>query len=90
MYFARLQVPSGRLLGLELVPMQLRNFRLCRATRADAEWLCDTLNKGGLPVPGSARLRRLARLRRTRFNCRWELQQDDTVHIVSRGGGPSS
>jgi len=85
MCFLRLQVPGGRLLNLTLVPMQCRGFRLRRATRAAAQWLCDTLNRGGIPVPLKVKLKRWSRLRRTRFNCRWELQQDNTVRIVPRG-----
>jgi poly-gamma-glutamate synthesis protein (capsule biosynthesis protein) len=47
MYFLRIDVPSGALVGLELVPLQIRRFRLTRASRTDAEWLRDTLNREG-------------------------------------------
>lgn len=47
MYFPSLKVSSGKLLGLEMIPLQIRNFRLVHATRADAIWLRDTLSREG-------------------------------------------
>ncbi len=47
MYFARIDPASGKLVELRLAPMQLRQFRLNRASRVDAEWLRDTLNREG-------------------------------------------
>lgn len=47
MYFVRIDPARGNLAGLRLVPMQMRKFRLNRASRADAEWLRDTLNREG-------------------------------------------
>jgi poly-gamma-glutamate synthesis protein (capsule biosynthesis protein) len=44
MYFPRLDRASGRLLSLEMVPMQIRRFRLRRASTADARWLAETLD----------------------------------------------
>jgi hypothetical protein len=35
-------------------------------------------------VSKKAKLRRWARLRRTRFNCRWEIQSDNSLRIVPR------
>ena len=46
MFFPRLD-STGRLAGLELVPMQLRRFRLNRASTTDAAWLKETLNREG-------------------------------------------
>jgi poly-gamma-glutamate synthesis protein (capsule biosynthesis protein) len=83
MYFVRLQIPSGRLLDMTVVPMQIRRFRLQRAGRADARWLCDTLNRGGIPASAAAKLKRWARLRRTRFNCRWELEEDGAIRVAA-------
>ena len=45
MYFPALAPGSGKLLGLELVPMQMCRFRLQRASAADASWLCATLTR---------------------------------------------
>jgi poly-gamma-glutamate synthesis protein (capsule biosynthesis protein) len=45
MYFATLQQANGALAGLMLIPLQIRNFRLNRTTRADAAWLSDVLNR---------------------------------------------
>jgi hypothetical protein len=33
-----------------LVPMRVARFRLNRGTEADAEWLCDLLNRLGVPL----------------------------------------
>lgn len=49
LYFIRLETGSGRLLGLEMAPQQIRRFRLNRAIAADAEWLCDVLDREGRP-----------------------------------------
>jgi poly-gamma-glutamate synthesis protein (capsule biosynthesis protein) len=47
MYFPALAPGSGKLLGLELVPMQMRRFQLQRASLADTAWLCATLTHEG-------------------------------------------
>jgi poly-gamma-glutamate synthesis protein (capsule biosynthesis protein) len=47
LYFARIDPLSGQLVGLELVPMQTRKFRLGRATKEDVLWLRATLNREG-------------------------------------------
>lgn len=47
MYLPAVEVPSGRLVELRLVPLQAKRFQLRRATEADAEWLCDLLNRLG-------------------------------------------
>jgi len=47
MYFVRIDPARGNLVELRLVPMQLRRFRLNQASRADTEWLRDTLNREG-------------------------------------------
>ncbi len=48
MYLPAVEVPSGRLVELRLVPLQAKRFQLRRATEADAAWLCDLLNRLGL------------------------------------------
>jgi poly-gamma-glutamate synthesis protein (capsule biosynthesis protein) len=45
MYFARVDPASGALLGLELTPLQIENFRLHRASPGDAEWLRVTIER---------------------------------------------
>lgn len=45
LYLVTLEPGSGALRGLEMVPMQRRQFRLHRATRKDAAWLRETLER---------------------------------------------
>jgi poly-gamma-glutamate synthesis protein (capsule biosynthesis protein) len=45
MYLPRLDRASGRLLALDMVPMQIRRFRLRRASQEDARWLATTLDR---------------------------------------------
>jgi poly-gamma-glutamate capsule biosynthesis protein CapA/YwtB (metallophosphatase superfamily) len=45
MYLPTLAEGSGRLLGLEMVPLQLRGFTLRRARPADVAWMGDTLDR---------------------------------------------
>lgn len=47
MYFPELAAPSGKLLGLRMVAMQVRQFRLRRAAQRDSEWLRDMFNREG-------------------------------------------
>jgi poly-gamma-glutamate synthesis protein (capsule biosynthesis protein) len=48
-YLVRVEPQHGRLVEARLVPMQVRRFRLERASEADARWLCDLLNELGAP-----------------------------------------
>jgi poly-gamma-glutamate synthesis protein (capsule biosynthesis protein) len=43
MYFPTVSAVSGELLALHMVPLQIRSFRLVRASLADARWLCNVL-----------------------------------------------
>jgi poly-gamma-glutamate capsule biosynthesis protein CapA/YwtB (metallophosphatase superfamily) len=47
MFFVELDVSNGELISARLVPMQMRRFRLERASTTDAKWLCDLLNELG-------------------------------------------
>jgi poly-gamma-glutamate capsule biosynthesis protein CapA/YwtB (metallophosphatase superfamily) len=47
MYLPSLSASSGALIGLRLVPFQVRNFRLNRALPDDAAWLRDVLDRDG-------------------------------------------
>ena len=43
MYLPQLDAATGRLLRLEMLPMQIRRFRLNRPSTADARWLHQVL-----------------------------------------------
>ena len=47
MYFPTICRDDGMLTGLEMVPLCIRNMRLNRADRADAQFLTDILNRQG-------------------------------------------
>jgi poly-gamma-glutamate capsule biosynthesis protein CapA/YwtB (metallophosphatase superfamily) len=47
MYFATVGASSSKLVGLELVPTQLKRLRVTRAARQDARWLKDVLDGEG-------------------------------------------
>jgi poly-gamma-glutamate synthesis protein (capsule biosynthesis protein) len=49
MYLPAIDPRLGRLVEALLVPMRVKRFRLNRAVEADAEWLCDLLNRLGAP-----------------------------------------
>ncbi len=45
MYFVRMDPSTGTLSGLEMTPLQMRRFRLNHASKEDARWLRDTLDR---------------------------------------------
>jgi poly-gamma-glutamate capsule biosynthesis protein CapA/YwtB (metallophosphatase superfamily) len=45
MYFPTVDPSTGRLADLRMTPMKIRRFKVNRATRADAGWLRDTINR---------------------------------------------
>lgn len=45
MYFASIAPATGKLAGLEMAPMQIKRFKLNRASQDDASWLQHTLNE---------------------------------------------
>jgi len=47
MYFPTIRPSDGRLERLAMVPLQIRKFRLHRASSDDSAWLCDMLNEQG-------------------------------------------
>jgi poly-gamma-glutamate synthesis protein (capsule biosynthesis protein) len=55
MYFVTLD-PTGHLRRLEMVPMQIRRFRLQRATPADARWLGEAIDREGRGLGTGVRL----------------------------------
>jgi poly-gamma-glutamate synthesis protein (capsule biosynthesis protein) len=48
MYFPRIDPADGKLVELRMTPLQIKQFRLQRASRSDAQWLLDTLNRYSL------------------------------------------
>jgi poly-gamma-glutamate synthesis protein (capsule biosynthesis protein) len=49
MYFADVELATGALRALRLVPLRIRRFRLERAAAADADWLAATLTRESRP-----------------------------------------
>ena len=47
MYFATLNPSSGKLIGLEMTPTRIRQFKIIRASDVDTRWLNDMLNREG-------------------------------------------
>jgi len=47
MYFLDIDPANGKLIGLEMVPHQIRKFRLNQASKQDTAWLKHTLNREG-------------------------------------------
>lgn len=47
MYFASVDPSTGKLVYLKMIPMQIKRFKLNRASRTDARWLMRTLNREG-------------------------------------------
>ncbi|MGB8933036.1 MAG: CapA family protein, partial [Anaeromyxobacteraceae bacterium] len=45
MYFTDIEPASGNLAALEIVPLQIRHFRLNRASSQDVEWMLQTLQR---------------------------------------------
>jgi poly-gamma-glutamate synthesis protein (capsule biosynthesis protein) len=45
MYFAEVEHSTGRVAGLDMVPLQIRGFRLNRASDEDVDWLMRTLDR---------------------------------------------
>ena len=50
MYFPTIRAADGTLVRLEMVPLQIRNMCLHRASRADAEWLASILSREGMSL----------------------------------------
>src|SRR5438045_987962 len=47
MYLVELESTTGEVINARLVPMQMRRFRLERASAADAKWMCNLLKQLG-------------------------------------------
>ena len=48
MYFVRVDSANGNLMNLNILPMQIKRFRLNRATGKDVQWLKEVLDKESL------------------------------------------
>ena len=62
MYFPTLDRTDGRLLRLEMMPMQICRFRLNRASEADALWLGEVLDRESGALGARVHLREDGRL----------------------------
>jgi poly-gamma-glutamate synthesis protein (capsule biosynthesis protein) len=47
MYFVSVDPVTGKLLQMQMTPMQIKHFKVNRASRRDALWLRDVLNREG-------------------------------------------
>jgi poly-gamma-glutamate capsule biosynthesis protein CapA/YwtB (metallophosphatase superfamily) len=47
MYFVRMDPVTGNLVDLQMTPTHIKNFKVNRASKTDAQWLRDTLNREG-------------------------------------------
>jgi poly-gamma-glutamate synthesis protein (capsule biosynthesis protein) len=47
MYFAHIDPNSGKLIQLQMIPLQIKKFRLNRASEKDIVWLKNTFNREG-------------------------------------------
>jgi poly-gamma-glutamate synthesis protein (capsule biosynthesis protein) len=47
MYFVSMDPSTGKLVHMHMTPMQIKNFKANRASRADALWLRDVINREG-------------------------------------------
>jgi poly-gamma-glutamate capsule biosynthesis protein CapA/YwtB (metallophosphatase superfamily) len=56
MYFVELDSDTGELISLRMVLMQMRRFRLERASPCDVRWLCNLLNQLGERFGTAAKL----------------------------------
>jgi poly-gamma-glutamate synthesis protein (capsule biosynthesis protein) len=56
MYLIDFNQDTGQLISAGLVPVQMRRFRLERASAADAKWLCNLLNELGKRFGTSTRM----------------------------------
>jgi poly-gamma-glutamate synthesis protein (capsule biosynthesis protein) len=56
MYFASVAPADGKLVKLNMVPMQMKRFRLNHASRNDALWLKEVLNREGIKFKSAVEL----------------------------------
>lgn len=54
MYFLSMEPATGRLQRFEMMPTRLRKLRINRASREEAQWLAEVLNREGRPLGSRA------------------------------------
>ena len=57
MYFATVDPSTGKLLGLQMTPTQIRRFSVNRASSVDTLWIKDTLNREGAALGTRVKVR---------------------------------
>ncbi len=57
MYFVTVDPLTGKLVQLQMTPIQIKNFKVNQASKADALWLRDTLNREGKELGTRVKLR---------------------------------
>jgi len=62
MYFATVEPSTGKLLGLQMTPTQIRRFKIIRASNLDTVWLNDTINREGTAFGTKAKVTKDNRL----------------------------
>lgn len=67
MYFASVDPSSGELIQLRMTPTQMKRFSIQKASRQDALWLRDTLNREGKKLGTSVKINR-----ENRFTLKWK------------------
>ncbi len=67
MYFANVDPSSGELIQLQMTPTQMKRFSIQKATRKDALWLKDTLNREGKKLGTRVEINR-----ENRLTLKWE------------------
>ena len=55
-YLVELDSGSGELIAARMIPMQMRRFKLERASAADAKWLCNLMHQPGERFSTATRL----------------------------------
>ena len=77
MYLATMQPWSGKLVRFEMVPFQIKRFRLNYVSREDAQWLRDTMNRECARFGGHVELSE---------NDRWTLHKIDSAAVAAPTG----
>lgn len=65
MYFADVEAAGGKVTNLEMVPLQIRQFRLHHASGEDAEWLRGLLDRESAPFGVRVKMTEMHRLMAT-------------------------
>jgi poly-gamma-glutamate capsule biosynthesis protein CapA/YwtB (metallophosphatase superfamily) len=74
MYFAGIDPATGKLVQLQMTPTRIKYFRVNRASRDEARWLADVLNREGKKLGTSVELDE-----NNIFTLQWKHQDEHTV-----------